>query len=451
MGELHSAGMLFVALAVLLTFVLPRRWAALPLLAGALHMPFGLGVVIGPFNVFVIRVLLVAALVRLLVRREAIEGGLHALDAAMLAWAVWAVFASVFHDDVGAALKFDLGLVFNAGACYFVLRALCPTLDDARRLCAMAVLLMVPVALEMTIEQLGAHNLYSVFGDTVDMPQMRGGRLRAQGPFAHAILAGTVGAVWLPLAIALWKSHRRIALAGVAACVAMILTSASSGPVLGGLAGVAALALWPLRQHLDAVRWSALAGLLALSAAMSAPVYYLLARIDIAGGSTGWYRARLIESAFEHLDEWWLGGTDVTAHWMPTSLDRVHADITNQYLHMGVVGGVLLMALFAWILVVAFRRVGRTLAQAGHGVHDPRGWFVWALGASLFAHAVTFVSVSYFDQSFVALYLTLAAIAAMAADTATQPSLQEVEPDHADWVGAVPRGASVALANRKFN
>ena len=91
MGELHAAGALFVALAVLLTFVLPRRWAALPLLAGALHMPFGLGVVIGPFNVYVIRLLLVAAVLRLMVRREGMDGEFHALDAAMLAWAAWAV------------------------------------------------------------------------------------------------------------------------------------------------------------------------------------------------------------------------------------------------------------------------------------------------------------------------------------------------------------------------
>jgi hypothetical protein len=449
MGELKPAGALFVALALLLTFVLPRRWAALPLLAGALHVPFGLGAVIGPFHVYVIRLLLVAALLRLMVRREGLDGRLHALDAAMLVWATWAVFASVFHDDVAAALKFDLGLVFNAGACYFVLRVLCPTLDDARRLCAMAVLLMVPVAIEMTIEQLGARNLYSVFGDTVDVPQMRGGRMRAQGPFAHAILAGTVGAVWLPLAFALWSSHRRIALVGVVACVAMILASASSGPVIGALAGVAALALWPLRLHLSAVRWSVLGALAALSAAMSAPVYYLLARIDIAGGSTGWYRARLIETAVEHLDEWWLGGTDVTGHWMPTSLDKVHADITNHYLHMGVVGGLLLMGLFALILVIAFRRVGRSLGPAGHDTHGPNEWFVWALGASLFAHAVSFMSVSYFDQSFVALYVTLAAIAATAVKRETLA--HEASADPPEWIGAIPRGASVALINRPLH
>jgi hypothetical protein len=146
---------------------------------------------------------------------------------------------------------------------------------------------------------------------------------------------------------------------------------------------------------------------------MQAPVYYLLARIDVAGGSTGWYRARLIESALEHIGEWWAIGTADTGHWMATGLDRTHADITNQYIHMGVTGGIALLVLFVWLLATAFQYVGRTVHEAPDGTSADVGFLAWALGSSLFAHTATFVSVSYFDQSFVMLYLTLAAIAAM--------------------------------------
>ena len=38
---------------------------------------------------------------------------------------------------------------------------------------------------------------------------------------------------------------------------------------------------------------------------------------------------------------------------------------------------------------------------------------VWALGCSLFVHTMTFVSVAYFDQSFVLIYLTLGAIGSL--------------------------------------
>jgi hypothetical protein len=348
------------------------------------------------------------------VRGERVAGSFNRLDVLMLLWALAAVLASVFRDDAAAALKFNLGLVFNACGVYFLLRAFCTGRDDVVRLCATAALLLVPVAVEMLVEHATAHNAFSAFGGVSELPQVRDGRIRAQGPLAHPILAGTVGAVMLPLMFALWSRHRRIAVAGIAACLAMIVTSASSGPVLSGAIGLLSLAAWRWRRRIRMLRWTAVLTLGALALAMQAPVYYLLARVDLVGGSTGWYRARLIESAIEHLDEWWAVGTANTGHWMETSLKATHADITNHYIHMGVTGGLVLLLLFVWILVAAFRCVGETVRSATAADED-RGFAAWALGASLFSHAATFASVSYFDQSFVMLYLTLAGIAAISA------------------------------------
>jgi hypothetical protein len=54
--------------------------------------------------------------------------------------------------------------------------------------------------------------------------------------------------------------------------------------------------------------------------------------------------------------------------------------------------------------------------QAGLSPRDQ--FMLWALGSALFAHVVTFFSVSYFDQSFVFLYVTLAAIGSARASLA---------------------------------
>jgi hypothetical protein len=64
-----------------------------------------------------------------------------------------------------------------------------------------------------------------------------------------------------------------------------------------------------------------------------------------------------------HFNEWWLLGTDYTAHWMPTGLDinPDSADITNQFIAEGVQGGLLTMALFIVLLVQAFRTLGKGL------------------------------------------------------------------------------------------
>jgi hypothetical protein len=82
-------------------------------------------------------------------------------------------------------------------------------------------------------------------------------------------------------------------------------------------------------------------------------------------------------------------------------------DITNHYIAQGVKGGLPLMLLFMALLWCGFRYVSQA-AQAWRGVDKEREFFAWAVGSGLFAHAASCVSVAYFDQSILFLYLTLA-------------------------------------------
>jgi hypothetical protein len=162
------------------------------------------------------------------------------------------------------------------------------------------------------------------------------------------------------------------------------------------------------------LRWAALFAIIGLAFVMKAPVYYLISKIDLTGSSTGWHRAALIEAAITHLNEWWIGGTDYTRHWMPTGVQwsANHTDITNHYIKMGVIGGLPLMLLFIAVLGKAFSAVGKLLAQHEDAPAQPR-FLIWTLGSILFGHAVTMISVSYFDQSIIFLYLVLAAIGSL--------------------------------------
>jgi hypothetical protein len=161
------------------------------------------------------------------------------------------------------------------------------------------------------------------------------------------------------------------------------------------------------------LRWLAVAMYIALELVMRDPAYYIIARLDVIGGSTGWHRAALIDAAVQHIGEWWLGGTDYTRHWMPTgvSWNANHTDITNHYLKMGVLGGLPLMLLFIAMLAKAFAFVGSALKHPAVTTHERR-FLTWALGCGLFGQAATCISVSYFDQSVTFLYVTLAAIGA---------------------------------------
>ena len=440
---------LFLVATGLALLALPRQWAAMPLLAGALYMTLGQGIELGPFNFPVVRLLVAVGVVRVLLRGELKALGLNGLDAMLLAWAAWAVASSLFYDDVPQVLVNRLGMTYNALGMYFLLRCFCQSLDDVVRVCRLTSILLLPVSLAMLWELQSGYNLFSAFGGVHEFSEVRNGTVRAQGPFAHSILAGTVGAVCLPLMVGLWRGHRDSSSAGGLACLTMIGASGSSGPIMSGILAIGALCLWPWRGHMKLLRWVAVLSYVALDVVMRAPAYYLLARIDLTGGSTSWHRAALIEAALNHLSEWWFVGTNYTRHWLPYGVpwSQDHADITNHYIWMGIAGGLPLMLLFIAVLAKGFALVGRWLqAMEEDDTGNADRFKVWALGASLFSHAVTFVSVTYFDQSVVFLYLTLAVIGSLAASN----SVSSVELTASTFTQPPPYRSSVLRRTRRF-
>lgn len=215
----------------------------------------------------------------------------------------------------------------------------------------------------------------------------------------------------------------------MAACSSMIITSFSSGPIMSALFAIGALLMWKWRDYMRIVRWLAVFGYLGLNLIMNAPAYYLIARINPTGSSTSWHRAALIDAAIEHFSDWWVAGTDVTRHWMPYGViwSEDHADITNHYLVMGVAGGLPLMLLFIGVLTLGYSFVGQMLKISQLSLKSR--FMTWAFGAALFAHSVTFVSISYFDQSFVFLYLTLAIIGSTRSNAVQKGSRAAVRSD----------------------
>lgn len=224
----------------------------------------------------------------------------------------------------------------------------------------------------------------------------------------------------------------------------MVVSSTSSGPILSAVFSVIALFAFPLRLYMRSVRRFFGTVYLFLACVMAVPPYYLLARIDLSGGSTGYHRARLIESSFEHINEWWFAGTDHTRHWMATgvSWSPNHTDITNQYLAMGVLGGLPLMLLFIYMLVKCFSVVGKAMRNSSSAFGEHR-FFLWALGASLFAHAATCISVAYFDQSFVFLYIAIASLSNVSDRLGSEPLL------NTPWIVSTGQARQYAFATAK--
>lgn len=426
--QMNPIALAFLIVTAGLVLSASRKAATVALLVSVCYMTLTQVVTIGSVGFSVIRLLVVAGAIRVIVRAEWSDIRFNGMDILMTLWGVWNILSGIFHESLGATIIYRLGLVGDACGVYFLLRMLCSSVEEFRFVVRALSVILLPVAIEMVFEQITRSNLFAVFGGVPAVPTVREGNTRAQGPFAHAILAGTVGAISLPLMLAMWKTERRFSIMGVIACGLMIIASASSGPILSAAAGVFALLLWRQRFKIRTYRWLAVLGYLLLGAVMSSPPYYIMARIDLAGGSTGWYRARLIQSSIWHLDEWWFAGTDYTRHWMPTGVpwSPNHTDITNQFIKMGVLGGLPLMVLYIAVIVAGFVFVGRIM-RTGQLLSLEEQFLVWALGSALFSVVVTGISVSFFDQSGLFVYLILATIGSVTpSKTGTDESMSKL-------------------------
>jgi hypothetical protein len=411
-------GLLFFLVTAVALLTVERKWALVPFLVGILYMTHGQRFEVAGVGLPIFRLLLVVGLGRIIMKGEGIEGGMNTIDKLMIAFFGWLFFASFFHnsnlDEAGP--MFIIGQAAEIGICYLLVRCYCRNLGELYAISSVLAFLLVPIALEMVYEELSGKNLFSsLFGGNSDAVVVRDGEFRARGPFRHAILAGTVGAGLIPLMIAMWRSYQRAAMIGIAACMTMIVACSSSGPVLSLLFGIMAMCLWKFRPWMGLIRWSIPIGYGILTLVMKQPAYYIIAKLSI-GGSTGWHRSKLIDAAVIRFNEWWLFGTDYTRAWMPTGLPgkTQHTDITNYYLGFGVKGGFLAVILFIAIIWVAFKWVGDIL-NARPDLEDRDRFMIWCMGASLFSHVATSVSVAYYDQSYVFFWFSIASIASLAA------------------------------------
>lgn len=404
---INGFGLAFALLMGLMMLVLPRRWALLPVLVMVCYMTMGQRVMILGLNFTMIRILLLFGFTRILFRGEVPSGPFNRVDRIMVWWVVSSIVTYTLLWRTGDAFVNRLGLAYDALGLYFIFRVLVRDIEDMRTVVRLFAWLAIPLAMAMLLEKSTGRNAFAQFGGVPPETLVREGVLRCQGPFAHPILAGSFGGALLPLFAGMWwqRQHRLLAVLGFLSAGVIVTTAGSSGPLMAAGAALLALWFWPLRHQMRAVRWSIGLSMLALHLAMQAPVWFLLARVGVFGGSTGYHRAILIDHAVHRFSEWWLVGTPSTAHW------GYHMfDVTNQYVLVGVQGGLITLLLFVAIIVRAFGAVGQTLQTWGED-HADEQRFVWALGATLLFHVINYISVPYFDQNIVNWYLLLAMIA----------------------------------------
>jgi hypothetical protein len=397
------------------TLFVPRNKVFIPLLLSACYFSVTDSIEIETLAFPAYRLVMVAALIRVLVMGEFTYADQTDIVKTVVIWAIYSLFVYTILYGSFSAFVLKAGKVLDVIGLFFVFHSTIRKLEDVHEILACYPILVAPLALAMLYERCTAINVFSIFGNSPEFAAVRDDHVRAQGAFLHPILAGTFGATSLPLIFSrLWSPQTSIlrVVAGLIAVTTITFTSASSGSLLVYGICVVGLSMWPLRHRMRFVRGVILAALLSLMLVMQAPVWYVFARLSAIVGGTGWHRAELLNQAFgNYYHEWWLIGTIYTRHWMPYGVPYSpdHSDITNQYLSEGVNGGLVTMLLFIWIIVSCYKAIGRAMTKT----NDFYATFtLWVLGASLIGHITAFMSVPYFDQIIVHWYLLLAMIVA---------------------------------------
>ena len=415
-------GVLFLMLVVMvLMILLPKKLIVAPLMIGLFLFPTGETLVIGGLHFFVTRLLLLVGIGRLIASRfrdkQVSRAGLNSVDKIFVLWSIFHATAFILtYGESGAIIK-EGGLLWDALGGYFVMRFLISKDVDIWLVIKTLAVILIFLGITMLYEKMSGVNVYGLIAGYHITPDVRHGSVRAQGPFHHAILAGTFAATSLPLVLLLLTSGKSkvLGLMGLCGSTISIFCAGSSTSVSTYLAGIIAICFWPLRRNMRMVRWGMLGVLLALNIAMHAPVWWALEHIDFAGGSAGEHRAELIDNLVKHFGDWWLIGTKDNASWGYEMWDT-----SDQYVEEAESGGLVSLICLVTVITLCFKRVG----QSRRAIQKNRGkeWYLFILGVALFSHTVAFFGITYFDQARFSWYVLLAIIIAATAPILTPKS-----------------------------
>ena len=416
---LHPIVLVAMLIAIALIFLLPRKYVIWPVLAVTFLIPLGQEILVGGLHFFVFRIIVLTVGVRMVATMFTSPDGvfgkrLGGLDLVFLLWALFRALAGVMVFSFNtSALVYQSGFLLDAVGGFFVIRYLIRDEEDIFRTVRALATLSIIIAGCMIFEKVHQVDVFGLLGGVRAVPDVRGGTVRAEGPFQHEILAGTFGATLLCLFFLLWKSGKSKALGIVAMIAATVIVgvSASSTAVLAYGAALIGICAWPLRRHMRTVRWGIVAGIAGLSLVMKAPVWFIIQHIDIVGGSSGSHRAMLVNNFIMHFSDWWLMGTADNGKW---GFDMW--DLCNQYVSEGQLGGLATFVCFIAIICMCYSKIG-TARKAVEGDRE-KEWYFWLLGAALFSHTIAFFGISYFDQTRVSWFALVAMIL-----TATAPYL----------------------------
>jgi hypothetical protein len=410
---MHPVVVVAMAATIACMLGLPRKYVIVPFLLALFLLPAGQQLYIGGVHLYVPRILVLVGMgllagVNAKSRTRIFPGGWNDLDKIFTCWAISRTLAVILLNwGNTSAIINQVAFLWDTLGGYYFLRYLIRDTEDIKQVVKTLAIIVAILGVIMLNEKFHSQNLYGYLGSGPIVPVMRDGAIRAQGPFEHPLLAGSFAATLLPFFIWLWQSRKTklLAVVGVAGCTAMVICCASSTPLISYLAAIVAICFWPLRGKMRTVRWVFVIMLIGCQIAMKVPVWFLLGRMDIIAGNSGYHRAMLIDTFVRHISDWWLIGTNKAVTW-GYEMD----DLCEQWVAEGETGGLATLVCFILLISHSFSRIGK--ARKRLSMDPKQEWLLWVIGVALFSHCVGFFGISYFDQTRFAWFALIAIISA---------------------------------------
>jgi len=390
-----------LALAALL-IVVPKKYFLLPFIIAACFVPADQRIIVFDLDFTPLRMLVLVGFLRTILRLERLTFKWNSFDKLVLVWAICGTAIYVLQWADTGALIYKCGVLFDVIGLYWLFRINISSWDDIKLATKIFAVCSLLLAVLVGFEWATGKNPFVVLGRVTTV--VREERYRCQASFPHSIMLGLFWATLVPLFIGFAKQnkHKLLFWLAVVASTFIVAATASSTPLLTLLAVFCFLPLFSYRRFGHQIALALLGMTVALHIVMEAPVWHLISRINVVGGSTGWHRYNLIDKAINHFGEWMFLGCRSTAHW-----GWGLGDITNQYILEGVRGGIITLILFIVLLVMAVRTVG---SYSLRHIPATQQWMSWGICVSVLGHCISFFGVSYFGQIMMLLYLTLAIV-----------------------------------------
>jgi len=430
---MHPVVLLLLIVGIACVFLLPRKYVIVPLLLITFLTPFGQQLYIAGAHFFVTRILILCGLGRIAWTKitsgaQIIPAGMNPVDKAFVVCTIYLAVACVllFRETpalVNQAIVNQCGFLIDALGGYFLLRFLIRDEKDILRVAKTFAVIVCVLGFTMSYEKIHGQNLFGFIGGRMT-PFIRDGAIRAQAIFEGPIPAGTFAAPLLCLFAWLWHSGKSklLGAAGIIGATVMVVTSASSTPLLAYMAVILGISMWPLRKKMRAIRWGLVVLLVSLHLAMKAPVWFLINHVDLVAGNSGYHRAELIDMCVKHFSDWWLIGVKSSADWGWDMWDQA-----NQFVSEAEGGGLVTLISFVLMISRSFGKIG-TARKLASGDRN-KEWLLWLLGVALFSHVVAFFGISYNDQTTYSWYVLLVVISAATVPLSTARGVRDRQLD----------------------